>query len=195
MNIPLKRYWDLLAEHIKPQKACFILLTILLLSSIGLQIVNPQIMRYFIDAATGGGASRNLVFAALAFIGIALVQQAVGVSATYVGENVAWNATNALRADLARHCLNLDMGFHNNRSPGELIERIDGDVAELSNFFSQLVIRVIGNLILLIGILVALFVEDWRMGVAFLFFSVLALYTLNRVRGISIPYTKALRAA
>ena len=87
---------------------------------------------------------------------IAILQQVVGVSATYLGENVAWTATNALRAEMARHCLNLDMSYHNNVSPGELIERIDGDVAELSNFFSQLVIRVLGNMLLLFGILIAL---------------------------------------
>jgi ABC-type multidrug transport system fused ATPase/permease subunit len=114
---------------------------LLLLSSIALQVVNPLIMRYFIDEATGSGTSQQLALAALAFIGIAVIQQVVGVSATYFGENVAWRATNALRSDLASHCLELDMSFHNNRSPGELIERIDGDVAELSNFFSQLVIR------------------------------------------------------
>ena len=111
MHIPLKRYWDLLAEHIKPQKARFILLTILLLTSIGLQVVNPQIMRDFIDTATSGGDMNHLGLAALAFIVVALVQQVIGVSATYVGENVAWNATNALRAGLAWHCLNLDMAF------------------------------------------------------------------------------------
>jgi ATP-binding cassette, subfamily B, bacterial len=47
---------------------------------------------------------------------------------------------------MAEHCLHLDMSYHNNMSPGELIERIDGDVTELSNFFSQLVIRVLGNI-------------------------------------------------
>jgi ATP-binding cassette subfamily B protein/ATP-binding cassette subfamily C protein len=195
MHIPLKRYWDLLAEHIKTQKARFVLLTVLLLSSIGLQIVNPQIMRSFIDTATSGGEEKALVLAALAFIGIALVQQVVGVGAAYVGENVAWTATNALRADLAWHCLNLDMAFHNNRSPGELIERIDGDVAELSNFFSQLVIRVAGNILLLLGVLVALFMEDWRIGVAFSIFSAVALAALNGVRGIAVPHSKALRQA
>ena len=50
-----------------------------------------------------------------------------------MGENVAWTATNALREEMARHCLNLDMSYHNNISPGELIERIDGDVAEHRN--------------------------------------------------------------
>ena len=131
----------------------------------------------------------------LAFIGIALIQQVVGVSATYVGENVAWTATNALRAEMARHCLNLDMSYHNNVSPGELIERIDGDVAELSNFFSQLVIRVLGNLLLLVGILVAMLLEDWRIGLAFTVFTVVTLLALNAVRGIAIPYQKKFREA
>jgi ATP-binding cassette subfamily B protein len=187
------RYWDLLARYIQPQRNRFILLTILLISSIGLQVVNPQIMRFFIDTAIAGEAVRILVWAALAFIGIALIQQVVGVSATYVGENVAWTATNALRAELARHCLTLDMSFHNNSSPGELIERIDGDVTELSNFFSQLVIRVLGNILLMMGILGALLFEDWRVGAAFTVFATLTLLALNAVRGIAIPHQKLLR--
>lgn len=193
MNIPFRQYWDLLARYIRPQRGRFILLTILLLTSIGLQISNPQIMRYFIDTATTGGAMDILVKAALAFIGIALVQQVVGVSATYVGETVAWTATNALRAELARHCLGLDMTFHNDSSPGELIERIDGDVTELSNFFSQVVIRIIGNILLLFGILGAMFFEDWRVGLAFFVFAILTLLALNTVRGIAIPHQKRLR--
>jgi len=152
-------------------------------------------MRYFIDATQIPGQASILFWAAVAFICVALIQGVVGVSATYVGENVAWSATNALRADMARHCLRLDMSYHNNVSPGELIERIDGDVAELSNFFSQLVIRVLGNLLLLVGILAALLLEDWRVGLAFTAFAVLTLLALNAVRGIAVPFQKKLREA
>ncbi len=165
----------------------------LLLGSIGMQLINPQIMRFFIDTTQTSRETAVLTWAALAFIGIALLQQVVGVGATYVGENVAWTATNALRAEMARHCLNLDMSYHNNVSPGELIERIDGDVAELSNFFSQLVIRVLGNILLLLGILGALLIEDWRIGAAFSVFAVLTLLGLNAVRGVAIPYQKKFR--
>ncbi|MBL7200752.1 MAG: ABC transporter ATP-binding protein [Anaerolineae bacterium] len=195
MSIPFKQYWDLLARHIRPQRARFAVLSALMLSSITLEVVNPQIVRGFIDAATTGDATRPLAFAALAFIGIALFQQVVAVSATYVGENVAWTATNALRAELARHCLHLDMSFHSETSPGVLIERIDGDVAQLSNFFSQLVLRVVGNLILLVGILVALFLEDWRVGAVFSLFAAVTLYALYRVRGLAVPHDKARRQA
>jgi len=195
MNIPLRRYWDLLGGYLMRQRGRFVLLIVLLLSNIGLQVINPQIVRYFIDTALAGETGDRLVVAALAFMIIALLQQVVGVSATYVGENVAWTATNALRAELARHCLNLDMSFHNNSSPGELIERIDGDVGELSNFFSQMIVRVMGNLILLLGILIALFLEDWRVGIIFALFSSVTLLALNQVRGLAIPHQKALREA
>ena len=193
MKIPFQQYWDLLAKYIWPQKRQFFLLAALLLSSIGMQLINPQIMRYFIDTTQKSSQARELLIAALAFISIAIIQQVVGVSATYLGENVAWTATNALRAEMARHCLDLDMSYHNNVSPGELIERIDGDVAELSNFFSQLVVRVLGNLLLLFGILIAFMLVDWRIGLAFSFFAVLTLLALNAVRGIAIPYQKKFR--
>jgi len=195
MSIPLQQYWDLLSRYIRPQKMRFILLTVLLLSSIGLQIANPQIMRSFIDTALNGGALQTLTIAAAAFIGIALLQQVVSVTVTYLGENVAWMATNALRAELARHCLSLDMSFHNAHTPGELIERIDGDVTEMATFFSQFVVTMIGNVLLLSGILVVLFFEDWRAGLAFTIFSVITLFTLNRMREFAVPDQKARRQA
>ena len=46
-----------------------------------------------------------------------------------------------LRADLARHCLRLDLPFHKTHTPGELIERVDGDVATLGTFFSQMAVK------------------------------------------------------
>jgi len=91
-------------------------------------------MRVFIDSALAGEALRTLTTTALMFIGIALFQQVIAVGVTYLGENVAWTATNALRAELAWQALNLDMRFHNDHTPGELIERIDGDVTELATF-------------------------------------------------------------
>jgi ATP-binding cassette subfamily B protein len=194
-NTSLKRYWDLLSHHLQPQRGAFTLLAVLLLGNIGLQIANPQIMRTFIDTALAGEARQRLVIAALAFIGIALFQQVLSVCVTYLGQNVAWTATNALRADLAQHCLKLDMSFHNAHTPGEMIERIDGDVAELSNFFSQFVIMLAGNALMLTGILTVLFIEDWRAGLAFTVFAFFALFVLFRLRDVAVPSQKARRQA
>jgi len=195
MKIPLKQYWNLLVDYLSPQQGRVAWLAITLLSSIGLQILNPQILRYFIDTAVAGGSEQALFAAALLFTGVALITQVLAVAATYFGENVAWTATNALRADLAEHCLKLDLSFHKLRTPGELIERVDGDVNALSRFFSQFTIYVLGNGILLGGILVILFYEDWRAGLALSLFTLTALSTLIRLRFYAIPYWAALRQA
>ena len=195
MNLPFKAYWDLLSGHIRPQKGRFILLSMLLLSSIGLRILAPQIMRTFIDSALAGKALQSLTWTALAFISVALIQQVIAVGVTYLGENVAWTATNALRAELAWHALNLDMRFHNDHTPGELIERIDGDVTELATFFSQFALNLVSNGLLLIGILAALFREDWRAGLGFSIFSFGTIFILARLKDIAVPHQKARRQA
>ena len=110
--------------------------------------------------------------------------QIVAALATYVSAAVGWTATNALRADLALHCLRLDLRFHQARSPGELIERIDGDVSALGNFFSQFVVQVLGNGLLAVAILVLIGAEDWRAGLALGGYVVVALLLLLRVQRV-----------
>lgn len=195
MKIPLGRYYDLLFEYIRPQMRRFVLLTVVLLTSIGLQIYIPQITRNFIDLATAGAELSILIRAALTFIGMAILQQLFGIGAVYLGENVAWVATNQLREKLTLHSLQLDMRFHNNTNPGAMIERIDGDISLLSSFFSQLVIRIFGNIVLLFGIIAVLFHEDWRLGLAFGIFALIMLGILNWIRNIAIEAQKAFREA
>jgi len=89
------------------------------LSRIALQLLNPQILRDFIDTAIAGGAQPALFTAALLFISIAFLTQLFTVIATYFGETVAWTATNALRTDLTEHCLGLDLSFYKSHTPGE----------------------------------------------------------------------------
>ena len=145
MVFPVKRYFVLLVTYLRPQWYRTVLLALFLLLNIGLQLLNPQIIRYFIDTALGNGASLSLLLAALAFIGVALLNQAIAVASSYLSTNIAWTATNQLRSELVAHCLSLDMGFHKGRTSGEMIERIDGDVDDLSNFFSQFVVSVLTN--------------------------------------------------
>ncbi|MDL5057543.1 ABC transporter ATP-binding protein [Geitlerinema calcuttense] len=186
MQIPLQQYGALLANYLKPQWGAVVGLTIALLTSIALQIINPQILSYFIDTIFTGGEAQSLPWAALAFSAIALLTQVFSLSATYWGETVAWTATNALRSDLVAHCLQLDLSFHKAHTPGELLERVDGDVNALSRFFSQLVIHVFGNGILLIGILVVLWFENPFAGMSLTLFAGVALSVLLGLRSGAI---------
>lgn len=189
----LKLYGALLVQYLRPQKGAAALCALLVVSSIGLQLANPQIVRYFIDTAETGSALNQLLGAAGLFIGVALIRQLIHIGATYVGENIAWRATNELRADLALHCLRLDMSFHKRYKPGELIERIDGDVNKLANFFSRLVIQLSSNVLLLLGVLILLALADWRVGLSVAAVALLGAVALDVLRKQTVPRWQALR--
>ncbi len=162
------------------------MLAILLAAGIGLQLANPQLLRFFIDSAISGGDVGKLAAVAVVFVCVALVNTLISSSAQYIGESVGWSATNALRADLALHLLQLDLSFHKARTAGELIERIDGDVTALGGFFSRFAVNVIGNLALLVGVLVVVAAEDLRAGAALAAFALTALLLLGRLRRIAV---------
>lgn len=188
MRVPIRQYVRLLGAYVRPQWRWMVALAILILATIGLRLANPQILRSFLDTANEGGPRSVLIFDALLFFGIAVLSQGLMVASTYVGETVAWTATNTLRLDLLRHALALDATFHKEYAPGQLIERIDGDVATLSNFFSRFAIQILGNGILVAGILGLLFREDWRVGLPIFVFAVFTLFLLIWIRKLAIPY-------
>jgi len=193
MKIPVKQYWNLLSQYLKPQRPWVILLSVLLLAHIILQLFNPLVMRYFIDTAVAGGDLTALIMAALLYLAVALINQGLGVSNTYLGEQVAWTATNALRLDLLLHVLHLDQSFHKKHPTGELLERIDGDVNALSNFFSRFVVHLLGNALLLLGVLFMLYRIDIRLGLVLTLFTGIGLFIMFKVRTFAVSYWGQLR--
>ena len=79
------------------------------------------------------------------------------VAETYVAQNVWAGPPPTACAPTCAATAAPRPAFHNARTPGELIERIDGDVTALANFFSRFVIQLLGNALLLLGVLALLF--------------------------------------
>lgn len=192
--IPIRAYFRLFTGYLRPYRKKAVLLAIVLTIAITLQLANPQLIALFIDRAIDGADVSSLVPIAILFMAIAVVFQLLMVWASYLAEQIGWSATNELRSNLMDHLLHLDMGFHKGSSPGELIERIDGDVTALSNFFSSMMIKVVGNGVLLTGILVLLWIESWIVGLSITVFTLLALFGMIRLHGITVPWQKAIRA-
>ncbi|MNZ41989.1 putative multidrug resistance ABC transporter ATP-binding/permease protein YheH [compost metagenome] len=183
----------MLKTYLKPQGWIIAVFSSLLLIGILFQLINPQIIRYFLDSATQNSSTNQLIFAAILFIGFSFAQQGITLLASYLGENVGWVATNHLRKDVAKHVLNLDMTFHKSHTPGSIIERMDGDINALTNFFSSFFINLIGNFLLMLGVIILLFRESWMIGTAMSVFIVAAYYVIQRIRRFSAPFWDKLR--
>lgn len=177
--------WRRLVEaYLRPHLRLVVALGASLFVTIGLQVATPQVIRVFIDRATSPGGGPIGSLAAL-YVGAVLLQQAFRILTAWLSEVVGWLTTNELRADLTEHCLALDPSFYETHTPGELIERVDGDVNGLSLFFAEFLLNVLGSLLLLVGVLVVVWVQDVTAGFVLTAFALLALAALVLVRRVS----------
>ncbi len=161
---PVRVYVGLLSRYMAPLWPRSLLLAFLLASSLALQLVHPQIVRDFVDAAQQGGDAGPLYAAGALYLVVGVVYMALLAASRYVGGDLGWRATNRLRSDLVLHVLRLDLTFHHAHPPGELLERIDGDVERLAEFFSQLTVHMLFGFLMILGVTAILWVEDWRLG-------------------------------
>jgi len=210
-RVSFSEYAVLLRQHLSPLKSRFCWLVIFMAISILLSLLSPQVLRFFIDVATnkleaGKDFLRSFLFplaewlgqdplvaAALLFIFLSMAGQLVWLVTSYLSQDIGWKTTNQIRGDLAQHCLSLDMNFHHQKTPGEMVERVDGDTTALATFFSALVIDVFGGGIRLGLILLMVFLEDWRIGSAMTIFTAISMYVFNLTRSVAVPIYAAER--
>jgi ATP-binding cassette subfamily B protein len=193
MSSPFDR--GLLVAYLKPQQRRALLLAGLVFGGIALQLANPLIAGSFIDGARGGRPFARLFGLAITFTVVAFAAQVSMVAETYVAVDLGWRTTNALRVDLTRRVLGLDVAFHAIHTPGELVERVDGDVSAISDFFSRFVIYVFGNAVFLLGVVGVLLAIDWRIGTLMALFAAVALAVMARGGGFVARRSRRSRVA
>ena len=184
MHLPLADHRRLFGVYLRPQWRRMLLLTLLILTGIALQLLSPQLLGYFVDATQSAGATPTLIAAALLYLVVGMARHGVTLATVAVSLDLGWQSTNALRSDLLTHVLRLDMPFHKTHTPGELIERVDGDVSVLRNFFAEFLIRVAANVLLIAGILFLVMRANVLAGVTLLLYTgvtVLALLLVQRI--------------
>lgn len=112
---------------------------------------------------------------ALAIVGIQistiLMQYWQRVKLEIVGQDIMLK----LKEKLFDHILSLDVSFFDKNPVGRLMARIESDTEALRMLFTFTVVAVVGDIILMAGIYVVMFIKEWRLALAlFLFIPVFA---------------------
>ncbi len=157
--------WRALAALLRPDARRWVGLGVLVGLASALALAGPLVVRRIVDTATQGGTAADIRSLALLFLGIALATQGITVAVAWFATVTAWRTTNTIRLDMARHVLGLDHEFHRHHTPGELIQRVDGDVTSVSDFLGRVVPRVAGAVAMVVGMIAVLAVVDWRLAV------------------------------
>ena len=174
--------WRALAELLRPDASRWALVLLVVTASAGLAIVGPLIVRRIVDEAEGGTTTSDVLTLAAGYLLIAVLMQVAAVVIAWSATTVAWRTTNGLRLRMTRHVLGLDHEFHRTHTPGELIQRVDGDITSVSEFFGRVLPRAAAAVVTTLGMLVVLTVLDWRLGLGMAVYLAMAFAVLVRSR-------------
>ncbi len=177
----------LLAAYLRPERARLLALGVVLLVSTLAPVAGPVVLGHAIDAALAGDPTSDIVRLAGIFLVVTVGSDLLQVLVTWQSVALAWRVGNRLRLDLARHALRLDLDWHGRHSAGLLIERLDGDVEAIVEFSSVAVLQLLGNAILLTGVVVVSFVIGWRAGLLIIGSVAVATFLLVRLRSVAVP--------
>ncbi len=143
-----------------------------------LALGGPLVVRRIVDQASAGTTSADIMRLAIVYLVIAVTAQAITVAVSWFATITAWRTTNQIRLRLARHVLGLDHEFHRQHTPGELIQRVDGDVTSVSDFLGRVVPRAVGATLMIVGMIIVLTAVDWRLAAG------TAVYTLISIAAV-----------
>ena len=158
--------WRALGALLWPDRARWFALGLLVAASSVLVLTGPLVVRRLVDrAAAGADAERAPQPRRGCTSIVALVAQVLAVIVAWRATTAAWATTNDLRLDMTRHVLGLDHEFHRRHTPGELIQRVDGDVTSVSEFLGLVVPKALGAALTIGGMVIVLAVLDWRLAI------------------------------
>ncbi|MCP3991106.1 MAG: ABC transporter ATP-binding protein [Actinomycetia bacterium] len=165
MSTSRSLHWRATARLIRPDAGRYAALSVIVMVSAIAALAGPVILRELIDRAGQGATLASLVALAVVYLLTAVGSQLAALGVSVMTTATAWHTANSLRLQLTDHVLGLDHEFHRSHSPGELIERIDGDVTSVSDFLAVVLVRVLSAVFLIVGAVAVVATIEWWLGV------------------------------
>ncbi len=162
-KLSIKELLGNLIPLLKPYKWRIVLGLVLLILATASTIIGPVLIKRAVDVNIKGGDKAGLlitvaiyVLAQLAFMALNYFQR---VNLEWIGQQ----AMAALRKRLFNHIIHMSMKFFNDNPVGRLLSRVESDTESLRMLFTNTIVTLSGDLLLLLGMFGVMAFVDWRL--------------------------------
>jgi ATP-binding cassette subfamily B protein len=178
-----------LMEYLKPFTLQMIMVLGFVLIYTLLGLVGPilfgKAIDEFITPKNAGTGIYSLLGFALAMLVVYLLNNLFQAIANWIMANVSQRALKLVRRDLFSHLQNLPLSFYDRNPAGELMSRLTNDIDAINQAVSQNVTSLIASVLSMVGIVIAMFLLNYKLAmvtllvipIMFLFTNFVARYT------------------
>ena len=168
----MKRMLFYLRPHVKLMAWAFLAMLV----ASALTLLAPYLLKVAVDTYIAQGDLSGLLRISLlmggTYLGLYIATRFQQYLLSLVGQRMLAN----MRSDLFRHLQELSLGYHDTHIVGVTVSRVINDVATINDLLSQGIITLIGDFIILIGIIVVML--SMNLQLALITFTVLPLMVL-----------------
>ncbi len=166
-----------LITYLRPYKKLVVFALFLILFESVLEILFPWLTKITIDRYIATGDFGGLTAIAAAFVGLLVLKFLCASLETYTLQNTGQKIMYDMRMQVFQHLQGLAPSFYDKNPVGRLITRVITDVDVLNEMFSAGIVSIFGDIFTLAGIMVAILVLNWQLGLVTL--SVIPLIVLS----------------
>lgn len=143
-----------------------ILVLVAMTITVGISLYNPILIESAIDDYVAKYDFNGLLRLAAFAVAINILYVIMVKIRIYVMSYISNKIILSIREDVYEHIQSLSFTFFDSRPSGKILARIIGDVNSLKDVLSKAVTNIIPNTLTIVGVLVIMFVKDWRLALA-----------------------------
>jgi ATP-binding cassette subfamily B protein len=140
------------ARYVRPYRSSIIIVLLILPLVAACRLAQPWIIKLAIDGHIITGKLDGLETIALAFMGILLIESLLSFLEVFLLQSVGQRVMADMREELFRHVMNLPVSWFDHVPTGSAVTRLTSDVEVLGEMFASGIITIIGDILLLAGI-------------------------------------------
>ncbi|MHC5352068.1 ABC transporter ATP-binding protein [Metapseudomonas furukawaii] len=159
----LRRALGWLYGFVRPQLRSIAVLLGLSLGASLLVLAQPWLTKTLIDDGLLAKDFGLLVQVAVAMIAVGILGTALSGINRYLHTRLSGRILFALRDDLYRHLQQLSPAFYGRKRIGDILSRLDGDVAEIQRFAVDSLFSAVSSVIGLVGAVTLMLLLSWQL--------------------------------
>ena len=151
------------ARYVAPYRLSITIVVLLLPLVAACRLAQPWIIKLAIDNHIISGKLAGLEKIALGFLGILLLESLLSFLEVYLLQSVGQRVMSDMRSQLYRHVMHLPVTWFDRVPTGSAVTRLTSDVEVLGEMFASGIITIIGDVLLLIGIISVMLWMNWKL--------------------------------
>ncbi|MFN3984704.1 MAG: ABC transporter ATP-binding protein [Rhodocyclaceae bacterium] len=178
---------------VRPRRAAIAGLLALSLIASALVLLQPWLTKMLIDDGLLAGDYPRLVAIAAAMMVAGVLGTALAGLNRYLHTRLSGDVLFALRGDVYAHLQRLSPAFYAERRTGDLLARLDGDVAEIQRFALDSLFAAVSSVVGLVGAIALMLALSWQLSLLVLLLIPLEAIWLHWMRGKVADHARRVR--